>query len=878
MKRIISFFTALLCIIQCITVCADSQTDKYEYSPAREVFKALNMTTDEIDKLDGDDYISRGQYAYVLAEIMGYGNDGGTDGDSDIYGGAIAYLAELNVIAAENSKNFRPDDKLLFDDMIDPAIRALGYEQYAAALSKNISAGNLMAAKRIGILDGISDGGRYVSADTAFAFLKQAALASVLEYGYIYNNSVKYTNNDSSTLLYTYTGISYVDGIMTDNGITSLTGGTEHNDNITVNGVKMHCDKTYKYAHLIGMYTEAYYKNDTPKTLLYAAASDGDNKTVTVDAEQLDTDDGKFSAYNIVYTDGKRTQNIKLAPDADVIYNGAALTMYTASSVKIKQGSIRAATVDGNSKCSVLWINEYEDYVVNGTSEDTLYLRGRKMEKSDYGKLIVRIGSEVYDNFSFISPGSVVSVAVSHNNECAEVIASSNTVKGTVLSRGENDYGTDVYEIDGVQYKLSESMLDEIASKIPGAELPEIGAFYYAKLNYENKIVMITRLYEDMWQTAYCVGVSKDESARKGNVKAFLVMSDGKKLTPYFAEKVKVNGDKKIDADEMTDGSKKSYFFTSDGNPIRQPVHIKFNRDGNLSEIETPIECTSEYGYDKKVFSKDAHLDGGAYRGKNQRSIGVYTLSADALVIEDPNKSKPDSYSTDKISVKTAASVADGQMNNCDIYDLDEKFAADILVYEDSEVDLEESTTLFIIDKITNTLNGDDETVKKVYGYSSSSKVYISYTENKPGIISRNAKQGDICKIAATGSKLYALETILKLEDNPEPNVWGNSLVDSKWTNIFGYIYAADNTSITVVTPDSYTKTDKKIIGTSMNGGSQKVFIYDRKAKSVTLGTWQDISFVSIPDENGNINITAESPMVYIYRRYDRADGLVFVK
>ena len=68
------------------------------------------------------------------------------------------------------------------------------------------------------------------------------------------------------------------------------------------------------------------------------------------------------------------------------------------------------------------------------------------------------------------------------------------------------------------------------------------------------------------------------------------------------------------------------------------------------------------------------------------------------------------------------------------------------------------------------------------------------------------------------------------------------------------------------------------LIGTSMNGGDQVVLIYDRANKTVSTGTYEDISVAYVPDENGDVAITEDSPMVYIYRRYDRAYAIALLK
>ena len=99
---------------------------------AYQAFKWMGMTTSEMDKLSADDYVTRGQFAYVLAGIMGYRsekvvNSNIIDVHGTIYEGAIDFLVKRKIMPTMPVNKFNPKDAILYKEMLTAAVTALGY-------------------------------------------------------------------------------------------------------------------------------------------------------------------------------------------------------------------------------------------------------------------------------------------------------------------------------------------------------------------------------------------------------------------------------------------------------------------------------------------------------------------------------------------------------------------------------------------------------------------------------------------------------------------------------------------------------------------------------------------------------------------------------
>ena len=853
-----------------------------------QVFKWLDMTTPEMDKLNSDSFVTRGQFAYVLAGILGYRpqtviNSEINDVQDTIYEGAVDYLVRNKIMQTMPVNKFNPRDPILYMEMLTAIVTALGYMNI-----KNVSEDTDSFVKETAIRIELTKGikAKYDSSPYAyetFKLLRKAALTSICEAKIESKNKIYYTNKPGKSLIYTYSNISYSEGLVTQNGITSIKDEEVVSNNAKIGDISLTTEKFRDVEKLLGIKVEFFYEDDdSSKVLRYAHELKNKNKVITITADKLEPENEDFSTNCIVYEKEKRTERLNISLNADFIYNGIRLNIPTADDLTIGQGTITVIDNDNDDKYDVIDIREYEDYIVRGKSDDTVQLNGKSYDLDDYS--VVRMfdtAGEPIETIDDLNISSVISVFISKDNKsCFELIESLSNVSDTVISISmEGD--KPIYNTKDNEYYLSETFRKSITDGIPGMEYPTLGKAYVFKLNFENRIVAITDLYNGQWQIAYCVGlyeITNDSRLPEDGMMIKLVMPDNSEFKPYLAEKVRINGDRIVSKNIMSDSMKYSCFFDENRNPIRQPVHIKISVDGEVTDIETPVDRTdSEYGYDKDVFSKDAYFSSGGYKAGSHHGISMYTIRTTGVVIEDPHLGESDDHRTDDVVFKAVSNVAEGQMSECYIYDLDESYVCDILVYKNNDESLDESTTVALIDKVKEVYDEDedDERSRLIHLYTQNGDE-LELKERKKGILPNDLRAGDVYKIAYSGGILSAGEKIVSLADDPEPFASG-TVVNQKWADIFGYVYSACADSVTVLKPEGYSATPQKLIGTALKGGGTAL-VYDLTTKKAYVGSWEDMITSNIPDANGDITIDSHSTKVYIYRRWDYANGVIILK
>ena len=776
-KRIIGLILVIAYLIQGVTMLAyaeekkpSSITDDANY----QVFKWLDMTTTEMDKLNEDSPVTRGQFAYVLAGILGYRpkditNSEIVDVQDTVYEGAVDYLVKNKIMPTMPVNKFNPKDPILYKEMLAALVTALGYMNIQNA-AQDSDTNVQRIASQIGLTKGI--GTKYdasLSAKDTFKLLKKAALTSVCEIDGFSKNGANYTNKNGKTLIYQYSMISYAEGIVTKNGITAINGEESTIGRAKIGNINLSTKKFRGIERLIGRYVEFFYEdNNSDKVLRYAHEVETKNEIINISAENLDTGNPEFSLNCIVYESNSRSKRLKISLNADVIYNGVRLNLPTKEDLAIKQGTLTVIDSDSDNKYDVIDIREYEDYVVRGRTKNIIRLNGKSYDIDDYSEVrIYNSYGELSEDFNGINISSVVSVFESKDEktylEFVESLANTSaTVTGTYIEGDKTMYVTKEQK-----YFLSETFKKSIEDGVPGMSYPIVGKAYYFKLNFDNRIVAITELYEGQWQIAYCVGIK----SRRDGVTVELVMQDNSVFKPYFAEKVRINGDRIKSHEIMSNSSKYHCFFDTSDRPIRQPVHIKISEVGEVSEIETPVDrMDSAYGYDKNCFSKDAYFESGGYKAGSHHGIGMYTIRTNGIVIEDPHLGETSNYDTNKVEIKSVSNVAEGRMSECYIYDLDEAYVGDILVYKNNEESLEDTTTLALIDKVVTVYDegADDEKGRVIHLYTQVGDE-LSLKEKKDGILPADVRRGDVYKIAYSGEILSAASKILSLSEDPAP-------------------------------------------------------------------------------------------------------------
>lgn len=839
---------------------------------------ALGMVDSEMTEMSGSDVMTRAEFVGVLAKLSGYTDYPVPKENRFIdvisnskYEKEIYYLRDMGVISGVDDYRFMPDAHITLEQACAAATTVLGYKRVAVNEYGGYSDGYIYMAARAGLIDTNTEKDHPLTMEEGMKLLKNTALALV----YVEKkdgNSIRYETEKGRTLIAEYCDIWEGEGIVTDNGITALDGDTKAgNLHMTIGGYTLSYDGSIEMSEKIGRYVKYYYYGDEEQ-LIYIEDKTDKNDIVYIEADDLCIERDDFGASQIIYYEGNKTVSAKLSVNADMIYNGTAFPGFGKDTLSIKSGSLTLISNDSDSTYDVIIAEEYKNIVVRSvdTNNGIVYgVNGASIDISKYEHVTIYNNINEQAGIEDIKVNNVVSYMSSMDERNLIINISTKTISGKIDNIGVdvNEY----YEVNGERYKIAYSLLEDIDNNLAGATLPEIGKSYLLRLDKDGRIAAVESVYGNTWRYAYYVGMYTEDINPDDGPVFRLVMTDGTIYDAYTAEKVSVNGER-IKSTSLIGNP---LFYNGLGHK-RQLVKVRLNGDGDINSVETALTDINDYGYDLENFSMDGNLNGVRWYGNNTCVMGKYAIASDAVIFEDPHKDDNTvGLSTENVNVLKTSELREGiRYNGVDIYDADETLTASAAVYKDKGESYEPA--LFTISSVIEYVDENDEVKKAARGIYSGNEV--EYGEYEEGVFPDDLKMGDVTRVELSGTKIKKMEKMISLADHPEPQIQvkiGNSLYESEWSNMFGYVYAKSNNALSLFNGDNSSY--GKVSNVSLNAGSGKVTVYDVQNENVYAGTLSDIVPSGTISSNGSFSVN-EDTMLFVYRRYEYLKEAVLVK
>lgn len=867
-SKIISLLLVFILVCPLVNVTAfaeDTHTiDTYSYN----LLKGLGATNEGIDTSNENATVTRAQYAYMLSKLMGYKDqpineeNPFKDVEDGIYSGGIYYLRSMGIINGVSADKFDPDGYVSLEAAYVMSLRAMDYDDIINLKYGNNKNAIILMAKDAKIDEGVSvTNTNAITVGEACDILANTATKPVL-YQVSFGDETEY-NRKSYSILSVYSDIVYAEGIMTNNGITTLGDNPVSNGRVVIGGIEL-TNKSFMGAKdLLGKNVEFFFTKDK-KELIYAQPFN--NTIIQIDADDLVP--GSTTINNIsYYTESGKQKNESLMLTTKMIYNGFQHPYYTADDIKITDGMVTLIDNDNDGDFEVVCVDEYVDYEVTGATDKAVVTTDKAIEYEQYKNVYFFDENGNSITYDKVASGSTATVCESKDKNMLSIYFISNSINGILNKVAQDESGITTYQIGDKYYELTTSLENKIES---GKVLPlDIGTGYVCKLNIFGEIVSFEKIETSDWKDAYCVGLAHpNKSGIDSKVQVNLVMLGGSVFKPYLSNKILFNGESK----KATELVGSSYFEDVSGTPLRQPVKVKINNNGEITAMQVPEDKTmTTYGVDFGVFSYDKYLASGHYRGNNNyKTINNHVLTSKTIIVEDPH------YKVDGEEGETEGVVfytmdlfpIEVTLNDIRFYDLDEGLRPGVMVYKSKNITIQ--GTPFLVDSVISVLNEEGDKIKRITGYSNGA--FLTYDEIEQGVIPTNIKRGDVCKIALDGTKLAVIERVMSLKDR-KPYA-DTTVINAKTCYVYSYLYSVTDTSLVVTAPESYT--DSKLIGSSM--GAAKIIVYDLTADKMYLGTAKDLYTDFVPDSQGEYSVTDASTMVFIHRSYDRAGDIIVVK
>lgn len=450
LKKLIALTLTAVFILSCFSLSVSAAGRNYRYEDA-----CLKLLTD-LGIIDGannatpDVYITRADAAKMFEGIFKINGFEGkaifndVDATMDCYD-AVSLLCDMGIISKADL--FRPDDLISMNEFITMAVNSIGLGSPARE-SGQWPQGHMEVALKEGLLKSV-----YLNGDGVMLSQAAIVIANVLECEVKDYGDYGYYTYGRSLLEHVFNTYRKV-GVVTDNGITALTGKTKLQKNqIAIDGEAFKTDDISE--DYLGYYVEAYYRKNSGADMneLIAVAPVADENYVTeFKYDEITYDGGKYTYY-----DGKTKKSISVQPETAIVYNGKALTssQYADGSLykmKPDYGMVRVLSNTGSKgDVNVLFIDNYVNVLTKKyNSVDnviTSYNDAKNVELADKEYRISDKNGKAL-GVSALTDKKPLLVAESIDGEFVKIIADGSAVTGEILSV-VNSGDSEQYRIGG---------------------------------------------------------------------------------------------------------------------------------------------------------------------------------------------------------------------------------------------------------------------------------------------------------------------------------------------------------------------------------------------------------------------------------------------
>lgn len=240
---LVAVFAMLVSTVAFATSFSDVKDDD-NYAEAIEMLSNLGILTGDDQDGDGvmdfrpNDTITRAEVAAIVCRVQNLNNLAQTGTQftdvtsSHWASGYVAQAAGKGIINGNGDGTFAPEANVKFQDVVKMFVRTLGYEPYVNA-NGGYPSGDLAAANRYGVLDGVIQSGNEAEATRGqVAQIAYNSLDTPLmdrkTYGadaeWIIYDGKGETKGDFQSLLTNYLGVKKFAGVVTETEVSTLKG------------------------------------------------------------------------------------------------------------------------------------------------------------------------------------------------------------------------------------------------------------------------------------------------------------------------------------------------------------------------------------------------------------------------------------------------------------------------------------------------------------------------------------------------------------------------------------------------------------------------------------------------------------------------------
>ncbi len=602
MKKLISIFIFTMCLLlslNCVFAEGEVSDKQIEAVSFMNDIGIYNGITEE----NALDSVTRAEFANIIVKVMGGENSLSQTPrrifadvlPEDSAAASIEYLYDRGVMGGYGQAEFKPESVISLAEAVKVMISITGYSDMAE-MQGGYPNGYYSIAASNDILDGVSGD---VSEQITYANAA-VIIGNVLESdnyrvitGYKNNNLVFENNNGEEYMSYVLNLHRYT-GILEAYGNTSLSDVKNEYDAHTVKiGGEIFDFEGIDVSQYLGMKVKAYYRADSEGYHLKHILPDRNTKVLEVQGGDIDE---RSTLTKLQYYENNKLKDEKISEDAIFIYNGKRLDVMSDGDISISGGYVRLISNNNGKSYDVVIIKEYNTFIVDkAVATDSIvhfkYDRGSMDLSTDANVMATYYLEGQETDFSGISSGSVLSIAISRNTDgyvLAEVLISNNQVTGTakrIYNKGTQRY---VQLADDSEYAFTDDYVSRLEDGQRNTVEPSVnseGIFY---IDYFNVLAGYA-VAAGAKNYAFVVNCWYEQGSEDAEIRVFT--KDGAFENYTLASKVNYNGEK-IAKSQVPDMLRK----TGHDGTVNQLVICSVS-DGVLKKIQTAADKRSEPNY-----------------------------------------------------------------------------------------------------------------------------------------------------------------------------------------------------------------------------------------------------------------------------------------
>lgn len=752
-----------------------------------KVLSGLNIIRGD-DNITEDVSVTRGQFAawaVRFANLNSEDNAGryfkDTDSENKYYS-EINTAAMMGYVSGEGGI-FEPDKTITYAEAVSIVSKLLGYTAYAEA-NGGYPGGYLKAARMSGLGDiGKTDLDDELNVSSAIKLIYDALDAYVFEWDSYSESKVSFAKNNKA--IYEFFGLHFVYGRADSNFVTAFPGKTKvGNGEMSVDGVVYKTSDNGMCADLFGYYVEALADDDNN---IKVAVKDYDRISETVINASDISDFEDFT-----YTYGDKDKRVKIDSNHILIVNGIRLSEYSLKDFVPETGNVTLLS-DNGSKPDVVIVNNGYPFVMKecvGENESDVmfqsvysgaqfrlklsdndldakfYLNGDEINFSVEKSILYDADADEYKQYCLpdIPENSVLNIFAdkyktvngaavpADDASVVRIYITTQYVEGYVSFYGNGNITVDDEELYVAKRNVLNLSDIEIKSRISGKFLLDCEG---------NVTAYIPEITTEMY--AYLIDVIYDDEKRSDNLRIKLIDEKGNKTVYDAEERIKLNGQRVKDTEDLYKKLRQSAAYTRDDGEIGQVISFVKNDNDRIVSLNV---ADKSVGVNKSENRITRNCEKTTLKSRTENGDSYYTPSG--VVLYNPGErvifNVPSTYSSDENEYYVMDDWGYNQAERtAEVYDCDENLIPSVVVVygdEKNTFDL----PYFLVDRVVREIDEKGDINTYVYGLNGKYTTFVKYKANSDSMFD-GLKRGDFLTVCGRDDTVYDYTVVKSIDE-----------------------------------------------------------------------------------------------------------------